>query len=64
MNSSIDQALGTPAADPAILGDDRLPGDGNDSHADQARNGQLDDQANRVEAAGQEGSPSGRWRRS
>ncbi|WP_207386309.1 hypothetical protein [Protofrankia symbiont of Coriaria ruscifolia] len=43
-NSSIEQALGTPTADPAILGDDRLPGDGDNSHAEQARNGQIDDQ--------------------
>ncbi len=43
-NSSIEQALGTPATDPAILGGDRLPCDGDDSHAEQARNGQIDDQ--------------------
>jgi hypothetical protein len=42
-NSSIDRALGTPVADPEILGGDRPTGDGDSGRAEQARNGQIDD---------------------
>jgi hypothetical protein len=42
-NGSIEQALGTPGAEAAILDHDHPAGDGTDGHAEQARNGPTDD---------------------